>query len=95
MKIIYLETRLLANNGPINQAYNLATAFKKLGIDFRIICISEEIEGKSNGEKFIKAGLHVLHLKHKSYDIKGCVNDLRKYIIKNKIDIVHSSGPIS
>ena len=53
IKVLYLITHLVKNAGPINQAYNLATAFRKLpDVDFQIACISDEIPGNSFEDKF-------------------------------------------
>lgn len=93
IKVLYLQTRLVKNAGPINQAYNLVTAFKTIPeIDFQIACISEEYPGNSYEDKFTAAGIKVLRFAHKSYEIWKCVKDINKYIKENNINIVHSSG---
>ena len=93
IKVLYLITRLVKNAGPINQAYNLATAFKKIPeVDFKIACISEEYEGNSFESKFKDADVDILRFPHKGYEIWKCVRDIKKYVNDNNIDIVHSSG---
>lgn len=93
IKVLYLQTRLVKNAGPINQAYNLVTAFKSMpNVDFQIACISEEYPGNSYEDKFTAAGIKVLRFAHKSHEIWKCVKDINKYIKDNNINIVHSSG---
>lgn len=92
MKVIYLITKLLRGQGPVNQAYNLATAMRHLGADFTIVCISPEVEGKSWQDKFDKAGINVVHLNKRAKDVSGTLKALKKYIKDNQVEIVHSSG---
>ena len=93
IKVLYLITHLVKNAGPINQAYNLATAFRKLpDVDFQIACISDEIPGNSFEDKFNQAGVKVVRFPHKSYEIWKCIQDINDYVKKNEVDIVHSAG---
>ena len=93
IRVLYLVPRLVKNAGPINQAYNLATAFRSLPeVDFQIACISNDYPGRSYEDKFTAASVKVLRFTHKSYEIWKCVKDINRYIYNNNIDIVHSSG---
>ena len=92
MNIAYLITRLKKGPGPINQALNLATAMKKLGVNFYIVCISPEIPNHSWEQRFVDADVSVVHLNRSMYDFVGIRQALKKIIREFHIDVIHSSG---
>lgn len=93
INVIYLVTRLMGNDGPISQAYNLATGFKAIkDVNFQIVCISNELTNRTIEKKFLDAGIKVVRMYHKGTDVIGCVKHLKAYIKENNIHIVHSSG---
>lgn len=90
MNIVYLVSDLRAA-GPTNQAFNLMTGLAKIGVNAWIVTLYEEQED-SWYERFVAAKVNVyqLHADHKH--LFSAVRKLEKFIIDNKISILHSSG---
>lgn len=92
INLIYLITRFRSNMGPVNQALNLVTGFDEKLVNVFVVTLSPEIEGESWLQRFENAGVQIIQLNKKTYDILGCVSSLKKIIKERNISVVHSSG---
>lgn len=93
MKIIYLISRAISSDGPVNQALNILTGLNRIsGVEAILVTLSPELENKSWLWRFIDNGIKVFQLNQSPKNIYKCISILRSYIRENHIDIVHSSG---
>lgn len=90
INVIYLVSRL-KQSGPINQAFNIVTGMDKSKCNMIVVTLSPELP-KTRMQMYKDAGIEVIQLNRKDWDIIGCVRDLKKLILARNIDIVHSSG---
>lgn len=90
INVIYLVSRL-KQSGPINQAFNIVTGMDKSKCKMIVVTLSPEL-AQSRMQMYKDAGIEVVQLNRKEWDIYGCVRDLIKLIKDGHIDIVHSSG---
>lgn len=81
----------MKQSGPINQAYNIVTGMDKSKCNILVVTLSSELE-KSRIQMFKNADIEVIQLNRRSWDIFGCLKDLKRIIRERNIDIVHSSG---
>lgn len=93
MKIIYLISRAISSDGPVNQALNILIGLNKIeGVQAILVTLSPELKNKSWIQRFIDNGIEVHQLNQPAKNIKKCASILKKYIFENKVDVVHSSG---
>lgn len=93
MNIVYLISRAISSDGPVNQALNILTGLNQIeGVKAILITLSPEIENRSWLYRFEERGIEVYQLNKPSWNIWGCISLLKSYIIEHKIDVVHSSG---
>ena len=90
INVIYLVSRL-KQSGPINQAFNIVTGMDKSKCNMIVVTLSPELP-KTRMQMYKDAGIEVIQLNRKDWDIIGCVRDLKKLIRSRNINIVHSSG---
>ena len=90
MNIIYLVSDL-RSAGPTNQAFNLMTGLRKFECKAWIVTLYEERED-SWMNRFIHAGINIHQLHASRKNLLGAVLKLERFIKKNKIDVLHSSG---
>lgn len=93
MNIVYLISRAISSDGPVNQALNILTGLNQIdGVKAILVTLSPEIENGSWLYRFEERGIEVYQLNKPSWNIWGCISLLKSYIIEHKIDVVHSSG---
>lgn len=93
MKVIYLISRAISSDGPVNQALNILTGLNRIsGVEAILVTLSPELENKSWLWKFINNGIEVFQLNQPPKNLYKCISILRSYIRDNRVDIVHSSG---
>ena len=90
INVIYLVSRL-KQSGPINQAYNIITGMDKSKCNMIVVTLSPELP-QTRIQMYKEAGIEIIQLNRKVWDIIGCVRDLKRIIRERAIDIVHSSG---
>lgn len=90
INVIYLVSRLKVS-GPTNQAFNIVTGMDKDECRMIVVTLSPEFK-KTRLPMYQDAGIEVIQLNRRDWDILGCVRDLKRIIKERHIDIVHSSG---
>lgn len=90
INVIYLVSRL-KQSGPINQAFNIVNGMDKSKCNMIVVTLSPELQ-QTKMQMYKEAGIEVIQLNRKVWDIIGCVRDLKRIIRERAIDIVHSSG---
>lgn len=88
MNVLYVVSRLLKGDGPVNQALNLAVSLKRYDVNMTIVTLFPEDESKSALPDYQNAGVEVIQLKKKSYEIRGVVRNLKKLIFSKDIKVV-------
>lgn len=90
INVIYLVSRL-KQSGPINQAFNIVSGMDKHNCNITVVTMSPELP-QTRIQMYKDAGIEVIQLNRKNWDIIGCVRDLKHLIRERNIDVVHSSG---
>ena len=90
INVIYLVSRL-KQSGPINQAYNIVIGMDKSKCNMIVVTLSPELP-QTRLQMYKEAGIEIIQLNRKIWDIFGCVRDIKRIIRERAIDVVHSSG---
>ena len=90
MNVIYLVTQL-NRCGPINQALNIVSGLRSIGVNAIIVTLYEE-RAKTWLPRFLDKGVEVVQLHGDRRRPFTTFRRLRRLIEERKIEVVHSSG---
>ena len=92
MRIVYLISRA-KRTGPVNQAFYILKGLNSLpDVHATLITLSPELEGNTQLQKFKSEDIEVVQLGQPLIKTWKCVGQLKDYIKKNHVEVVHSSG---
>ena len=90
MNVIYLVTQL-NRCGPINQALNIVTGLRSIGVNVIIVTLYEE-RAKTWMPRFVDKGVEVVQLHSDRWKPFATFRRLYRLIKERNVDVVHSSG---
>lgn len=87
MNTLYVVSRLLKGDGPVNQALNLALGLRRLKVNMIVVTLFPEDPSKPSIGHYRDNGVTVIELNRKPWQMKEIVDDLRILIKQYNINI--------
>lgn len=93
MRTIYLISRAKSGAGPVNQTLNILEGMKQNGrVTSTLVTLAPEWDDASWLYRFKDKGISIYQMNHELLSTWRCIFELRNYVRRNNIEIVHACG---